>query len=351
MKLNNILHVPTITKNLLSIHKFAVDNNVFVEFHPYFCLVKDIQMQQTLMKGEHKDGLYPLNFFQNCSSFFGEKASPNTCHNRLGHLHFRTLQNILQKFELPLTHKISHYVCDACNFSKSHKLPFNISLKRSSKPLELVHSDVWGSAPTSSHFGNLYYVIFVDNFSKYTWLFPLKNKSDVMKIFIEFHVKVEKQFSEKLLAFQSDWGGEFQALHKYLKAHGIHHRVSCPYTLEQNGTTERKHQHLIETALTLLHTASLPNKFWDEAVSTSAYLINRMTTPLLRNKSPNEILFNELPNYNLLKTFGCLCYPHLRPYTSNKFTSRSEKCVFLGYSSIHLGYRCLSLISNKIYIS
>ena len=149
-KLNDILHVPAITKNLLSIHKFTSDNNVYVEFHPNFCVVKDIQTQQPLMKGEHKDGLYLLHFLRNCSSYLGEKASPATWHHRLGHPHFRVLQNILNKFGLPTTHKLKHYHCDACQSSKSHKLPFSISVHKSTKPLELIHSDVWGPAPTLS---------------------------------------------------------------------------------------------------------------------------------------------------------------------------------------------------------
>ena len=61
-KLNNILHVPSITKNLLSIHKFTLDNNLYVEFYPNFCMVKDIHTHQLLMKREHKDGLYLLHF-------------------------------------------------------------------------------------------------------------------------------------------------------------------------------------------------------------------------------------------------------------------------------------------------
>ena len=151
-------------------------------------------------------------------------------------------------------------------------------------------------------------MIFVDDFSKYTWLFPLKNKSDVFNVFTEFYKKTERQFCQKLCAFQSDWGGEFKSLNKF---HGIHHRVSCPYTPEQNGTAERRHKHLIETSLALLKQVSLPTTFWDEAVTTASFLINRMPTPLLANQSSYEILFKHLPDYNFLKTFGCLCYPHL----------------------------------------
>ena len=100
-----------------------------------------------------------------------------------------------------------------------------------------------------------------------------------------------------------------------------------------------------------MHHSSLPHQFWDEAVCTSVYLINRLPTPNLDNKSPFYLVHHQEPDYNLLKSFGCACYPCLRSYTTSKFDSRSERCIFLGYSTFHHGYRCLSLTSGKIYIS
>ena len=75
-----------------------------------------------------------------------------------------------------------------------------------------------------------------------------------------------------------------------------------------------------------------------------------MTTPILQHKSPYEVLFNVKPDYTLLRTFGCLCYPYLRSYSPHKLSTRSEQCIFLGYSSFHIGYRCLSLSTNRLYI-
>ena len=151
--------------------------------------------------------------------------------------------------------------------------------------------------------------------------------------------------------FQSDWGGEFQALSKHLKEHGINHLIFCPHTPAQNGTAERKHRHIIETALSLLHQSLVPNSFWDEAVCTAVYLINRLPTQILKNKSSYQLVYNQEPEYSSLKNFGCTCYPCLRPYTTSKLDSRSERCIFLGYSVFHSGYRCLSVTSGKLYIS
>jgi len=76
-----------------------------------------------------------------------------------------------------------------------------------------------------------------------------------------------------------------------------------------------------------------------------------MPTLVLQNKSPFECLFRRPPNYNFLRTFGCLCFPFLRPYHAHKLDFRSFPCVFLGYSSSHVGYRCLDLESHRIYFS
>lgn len=76
-----------------------------------------------------------------------------------------------------------------------------------------------------------------------------------------------------------------------------------------------------------------------------------MPSPVTQNKSPFSKLFNQKPNYLSLKTFGCLCYPWLRPYTSNKLEPRSRPCVFVGYSIPHHAYMCLDPISNKIFTS
>ena len=242
-------------------------------------------------------------------------------------------------------------MCDACFSSKSHRLHYSYSQHQTVKLLEIIHSDLWGPSPVISRTGNRYYVIFVDDFTRYTWLYPLKLKSDVLQSFIDFQHHVERQFNLKIINFQSDWGVEFQALNKHFKDQGITHRISCPHSPAQNGIAERKHRHIIETALSLMHHSSLPHQLWDEAVCTSVYLINRLPTPNLDNKSPFYLVHHQELDYNLLKSFGCAHYPCLRSYTTSKFDSRSERCIFLGYSAFHNGYRCLSLASGKLYIS
>jgi hypothetical protein len=85
----------------------------------------------------------------------------------------------------------------------------------------------------------------------------------------------------------------------------------------------------------------MPVKFWDEAFLTATYLINRLPTRVIDNKCPLGRLFNTPPNYSLLRIFGCAWWPHIHPYNKNKLSFRSKERVFLGYSNLHNGYKCL----------
>jgi histone deacetylase 1/2 len=199
--------------------------------------------------------------------------------------------------------------------------------------------------------GFRYFVIFVDAHTKYIWYYSLVAKSDVFSTFQRFQTLVECQFSLKIKYVQTDWGGEYHKLNSFFQTIGIHHKLICPHTHEQNGNAERRHHHIVETGLTLLGQCSAPLQFWNYAFESSVYLINRMPTPVLQNQSPFECLFNRTPDYDFLRTFGCLCFPFMRLYHAHKLDFCSSPCVFLGYSSSHLGYRCLDSASDRIYVS
>jgi len=117
-------------------------------------------------------------------------------------------------------------------------------------------------------------------------------KSQVSSIFPQFKMLVEKRFQSTIKALYSDNGDKFLKLKPYLSNHGISHYTTAPHTPQQNGVIERRHRHFVETSLTFLHDASLPLSYWPHAFQTAAYLINRQPTPLLQNKSPFEVLFN-----------------------------------------------------------
>jgi hypothetical protein len=132
---------------------------------------------------------------------------------------------------------------------------------------------------------------------------------------------------------------------------GITHQVSCPHTHQQNGAAERKHHHIVEMGLVLLAHASMPLKYWDEAFLVAVYLINHTPTKLLSYDTPLHRLLGATPDYSSFRVFGCACWPNLRPYNSYKLELRSTHCVFLGYSNMHKGFKCLDISKGHVYVS
>ena len=197
---------------------------------------------------------------------------------------------------------------ESCLCNKSHRLPFGESTLKSSSPFELVYSDEWGPSPVTSLDGYKYYMIFVDHFTEYIWLYPLRFKSDVFDTFVQFKNNVENYF-KTIVSVYTDGGGEFIKLKDFFLKCGISHLYTPPYTLQHNGIVERRHRHIVETGITLLHQASLPPKFWSFAFQTAVYLINRLPSRTTGMQCPFQLLFKETSNYNKLKIFGCLCYP------------------------------------------
>jgi hypothetical protein len=222
---------------------------------------------------------------------------------------------------------------------------------KTSTPFKLIFSDVWGPAPLFSSNGYCYFVIFVDAYIQYIWYYPLVAKSNVYSVFHQFQTLVERQFSLKIKFVQTDWGTKYRKLSTFFQTIGIHHRLIFPHTHEQNRIVESRHRHIVKIGLTLLGQCKASFQFWNYAFETSVYLINRMHTLVLANRSPFDFLFQYSPNYHFLHTFGCLCFPFLRPYNNHKLDFCSSSYVFFGYSSSNLGYRCLGITSQCIYIS
>lgn len=168
-----------------------------------------------------------------------------------------------------------------------------------------------GPAPVTSLMGYSYYVSFVDAFSRYTWIYFIKQKFETLSIFKQFKTLVELQLNKKIKSIQSDWGGEFRPFTQYLTSFGIVHRLICPHTHHQNGVVERKYRHIVEIGLVLLSQASLPMKFWDHNFYTAIYLINHLPSIAQNSTIPYQTIYEKLPDYNFLKVFGCACFPLL----------------------------------------
>lgn len=141
-------------------------------------------------------------------------------------------------------------------------------------------------------------------FARYSWLFPMHYKSEVKYKVSAFKAYVQNQFGTSIQTVRSDNGGEFInhfLLHLFIST-GVVHQTTYPHTLEQNGLVERKHRHLIETAITLLLHASLPITFWLEALTTVVYLANCLPHTSLKFQVPYVLCTKPLLSHSRFST-------------------------------------------------
>ena len=271
-----------------------------------------------------------------------------TWHRRLGHLNNASLISLFQRGCLENStnaNVISTFAkskCESCCLSKSHVLPFPIHYSRATAPFDVIHSDVWGIAPHLSRLGYRYYVTFIDDHCRYTWIYFLKFKFEVFPIFQQFYNMVSTQFQKQIKILRLDSGGEYMSseFSSFLSDKGIIHQKSCPHTPQQNRIAERKNRHILETIHALLVESLVPPQFWCEAAHTAIHIINRLPTSVLHKISPYECLFRHSPSYSHLRVFGCLYFVHLPSIERNKLSPQAVRCMFLGYSDDHKGFLC-----------
>lgn len=155
-------------------------------------------------------------------------------------------------------------------------------------PLNKIHCDLWGPALILSHQGFHHYAIFVDDCTRFSWLYPMKRKSGFYDCFLKFQKLVENHFERKIRIFQCDNAGEFTSnfFVTHLELCGIQQQLFCHGTPQSNGVVERKHRHIIETGLTMLFHAHLALKYWVGSFITAVYLINRLPSNTLNMQTP-----------------------------------------------------------------
>lgn len=202
-------------------------------------------------------------------------------HNRLGHPSFGYLQHLFPSLFSTVKHL--SFKCETCIVAKSHRVPYPVSHTKKDMPFSLIHSDVWGPSPVITPPGNKWFVIFVDDFTRMTWLYLIKQKDELFSVFQSFHVMIQTQFSTKIKVLRTHNGREYVKIkfQDYFQHHGLIHETSCTQTPQQNDIAERKNQHILETTRALLIGAHVPSQHSDDAVATTVYLINRMPSKVL----------------------------------------------------------------------
>jgi transposase InsO family protein len=349
---------PGLSNNLLSVAQL-VEENYNVHFSRDGCLVQDQVLGMILAKGPKVGRLFPLQFSipRSLSLACLTVNNPSEVwHKRLGHPNsviFTRMLNFGLLGNKEHVYKYLPFDCSVCKLGKSKTLLFPSHGSRATKCFDIVHSDVWGISHVVSHARYKYFVTFIDDFSRHTWVYFLRAKSEVLSVFQNFVAYIENQFSTCIRILRSDSGGEYMSheFHDFVHHKGILSQHSCPYTPQQNGVAEQKNRHLLDVVHTLLLESSIPSKFWIGALSSAAYLINRLPSQVLNFDSPYYRLYHQHPSYLDLHTFGCVCFVHLPPHERHKLYAQSVKCVFLGYSISHKGYVCYDSCANKVRIS
>jgi transposase InsO family protein len=312
ISISNVLLVAPLSFNLLSVGQLC-DLGLQCLFTPIEVIVSKMDDESMVFKGFRYINLYLVDFTS-------EDADLRTClftkaslgwlwHRRLAHVGMSTLKKVLKKDMVRVLKDVvfeKDKPCSACQAGKqvANTHPTEAFMS-TSRPLELLHMDLFGPTTYASVGGNLYCLVIVDDFSRYTWVFFLHDKSEVASIFKKFAKKAQNEFDCKIKKIRSDNGKEFDStnIHEYCGEIGIKHEVSATYTPQQNGVVERKNRTLITLARTMIDEYNTPERFWAEAVNTSCYASNRLFPHWLLEKTPYELLNGKIQTS---PSFGCL---------------------------------------------
>ncbi|GKV31082.1 hypothetical protein SLEP1_g39821 [Rubroshorea leprosula] len=340
LTLKNVRHVPDMRMNLLSAK--ALDEEGYAHYfgNGNWKLTKG---SMVVAKGRACCSLYKTHM-KMCGGQLNtveDEASPNLWHNRLAHMSEKELQ-LLAKQSLILMAK-GEYVnpCDVYLFGKQHRVSFQKNLTRKENKLDLVYFDVCGPLEVQSFGGNKYFVTFIDDATRKTWVYLLQNKSQVCKYFQHYHAMVERETGLKLKCLRTDNGGEYTSkeFRDYCSKHGMRHEKTVPGTPQHNGVAERMNRTIVEKVRCMLRMATLPKPFWGEAVNTAVYLINQSPSVPLNFEIPEKAWTGKDVGYSHLRVFGCKAFMHVPKEQRSKLDDKTIPCIFVGYGDEEFGYR------------
>ncbi|RVW89802.1 Retrovirus-related Pol polyprotein from transposon TNT 1-94 [Vitis vinifera] len=239
------------------------DLNCIVLIYPTFCLLQDILTKEIIGRGTKRGGLYYMEDLSVGRAHHTQHTLDVKekelwlWHRWLGHPSFTYMKHLFPDLFSQL--KNFDFQCETCILAKSHRASFPLHLNKKDTPFALIHSDVWGPSPITTVNGFKWFVLFVDDCTRMTWLYLLKHKDEVLRVFKSFHAMVQTQFSAKVQVLGSDNGGEY-----------VNHQFR-----------EYFQQHVGAHALT---------RFWADAVTTVVHLLNRMPFKVLDFQTPLQAL-------------------------------------------------------------
>jgi transposase InsO family protein len=245
-------------------------------------------------------------------------------------------------------------MCDSCLVGKHRRTPFpRRALTHSTEPLKLLHGDLCSPITPPTPSGNRYFLLLVDDYSRYMWIALLPSKDTAAAAIKRVQAAAELKTGKKLLSLCTDRGGEFLAgqFEEYCSALGIRREHTAPYSPQQNGVVERRNQTVVGTARCMLKAKQLPGMFWGEAVTTAVYLLNRSSSKSINGKTPYELWTGSPPGVQHLKTFGCLAHMKITTPALKKLDDRSRRTIFVGYEAGSKAYRLYDPVTQRVHIS
>ena len=259
-------------------------------------------------------------------------------HQRFGHANYKQVAKV-SKLEavigLPKFGKIEKTVCGLCQLGKQTKSTHpKVNVIATSRPLELLH--VYLICPTrmESMDGKRYIMVVVDDFSRYSWVEFLREKSKACEKMEKLCKKLQNEKGVPIIKIRSDHGKEFEnaKFEAFCNEHGIKKEFLAPKTPQQNGVVGRKNRVIQEMARVMLLNKDIPQKFWVEAVNTSYHIGNRIFFQVGTKKTSYEIWKEKKPMVKYLRVFGSKWFILNDRENLGKFDAKSNEGIFLGYS-------------------
>jgi len=346
--IKDMLLIEGLKQSLLSISQLC-DRGCKITFEPKQCIIADSESTEIVLVGKRVSNVYMLNvssIIPSMNCLLSQDDEFWLWHKRLAHIHMHHLNRIASKdlvIGLPKFKFERNKLCEACQKGKQTKSSFKpINVVSTTRPLELLHMDLFGPSRTKSLGGNYYGLLIVDDYSRFTWTLFIATKDNAYFAFKKFAKVIQNEKGCRISTIKSNHGGEFQneRFDKFCEKQGIKHNFSVPRTPQQNGVVERKNRSLEERARTLLNATDLPKYLWADAVSTACYILNRVLIQPILKKTPYELFKGRKPNISHLKVFGCKCFI-LNNGKNNlgKFDPKADEGIFLSYSLHSHAYR------------
>ena len=336
MKITEILYVLGIKKNLLSISNLE-DKGFWVTFMEGNALLwhKDSSLELAIEIGVRVGGLYKLLGHLIQELVHKIVNLYELWHHRFGHLHYGALPKLWNSVTgMPDILNDYDGVCRGCGLGKNVKSSFPSNSRRSKGILDMVHSDIYGSMSAKSLLGFLFYVLFIDDFSRKIWIFFLKAKNETLGKFKEFKALVENQSSRKVHALRSNNRGEYisKEFNDFCQNTRIKRELTVPYNPQQNGVLERKNKIVCKASRSMMCDQDLLALLWEEATGTTIYVQNRCHHAILDQKMLEEVFTDEKLDVGHLWIFGCTVYVDVPKEKRTKMDPSGKKGILVAYN-------------------